>query len=377
MVSKVAIAKSENYEQSNVDSAIEKILDDLGGWERFISPGSRILLKPNLLSARDPKKGVTSHPAVIEAVAKSLLAFGVQLGLGDSPGGAHKGVKRVFDNTGMTEVAKKMGIEIVNFEIAGVHVIESGRFTLHITKALDDFDAIINFPRLKTHSLMAMTLAIKNMYGIVPGFRKAEYHKQFPKPKDFGELLVEIFSQAVPVLSFLDGIYGMEGEGPASGDLRKDVGLIMASKDAVALNRVAEKIVGMPKMAETTRIAAEKGLGESNLNNIEIPGAKLEDLILDKPFELPMTSSRFAQLAPNFLVRLIGKLLWIRPALRHKSCIKCGKCEQMCPVDAITMESGKSYPTFDYKKCVTCLCCHEICPEKAIFLKRSLIARRF
>lgn len=377
MAAKVAIAKSSDYKPANVRKAIENLLDDLGGWEKYISPGSRILLKPNLLSARKPDKGVTSHPAVVEEVAKSLLDSGYKLGLGDSPGGAHKGVKRVFDNTGMTEVAEKLGIEIINFETSGVNVFQEGRFKLHITKAIDDFDAIVNLPRLKTHSLMAMTLAIKNMYGVVAGFQKAEYHKQYPKPKDFGELLVEIFKKARPAISILDGIVGMEGEGPSSGELRPDIGLLLASDDAVALNRVAEKIVGMPKMTETTRIAAEKQIGEANLENIEIPGAKLENFILKKPFKLPMTSSRIAQLAPNWLIRLLGKLIWIRPALSHKNCIKCGKCERMCPVDAITMDAGKTYPVFDYKKCVLCLCCHEICPEKAIYLKRSLIARRF
>jgi len=375
---KVAITRCRDYDVHRIKDSLYELIELLGGWSTFFPKGSKILLKPNLLSARKAEKGITTHPNVVYAVAESLLEYGVNVAFGDSPAGAHKGVKRVHVNTGMEEVSQKLSIPLVNFEKSGAHQFESNGFDLKIARVLDEFDYIINLPRLKTHSLMLYTGALKNMYGIVPGFQKTEYHKLYPKPKDFGRLLVEIYNSRKPVLNIMDAITGMEGDGPSSGELRYDVGLLIVSSDAVALDAVAETIIGMKKQSPTTHIAESNHIGENNLHNIEVIPDKIEEYILTTPFKLPLTKSKMADYVPAFLTKPLAKLIWIRPALDAELCIKCSKCLQMCPVNAITMDNHNSgKPVFDYKKCVLCLCCHEICPEKAIVLERSRLAKLF
>ncbi len=368
---KVYLSHCPDYDPKSLTDSIVSIVEMAGGWRSIIPEGARVLIKPNLLSARKPEKGVTTHPEFLIAVGNTLRDAGYDIAIGDSPGGAHKGVQRVWDNTGMTYASEKLGCPLVNFEASGVHRFESNGITLHIARALDDFDAIVNLPRMKTHSLMTMTGAVKNMFGVVAGLQKSEYHKLYPKPKDFGAMLVELYSHVKPAFSIMDGIFGMEGDGPASGELRPDSQIIIASEDAVALDRVAEEFMGIEKNTWSTYLAMEKGMGSGE---IEIVGGDLEALKPAEPFKLPKTAS-FAEYAPNFLARIVGSLIWIKPKLDADKCIKCMQCKDMCPVEAISIgEDG--YPVWDYKKCVLCMCCHEICPEKAVVLKRSFLARR-
>ncbi len=367
---KVFLSKCQDYSTANIDRAVASILERAGGWDSILKPGARILLKPNLLSARKPEKGVTTHPEFLISVGRTLQAAGYDIAIGDSPGGAHKGVKRVWVNTGMEYAAETLGCPLINFEASGVRRVESNGITLHIARAIDDFDQIVSLPRLKTHSLMTYTGAVKNMFGTVVGLQKAEYHKLYPRPKDFGKMLVELYSHVRPAFSFMDGIYGMEGDGPASGDLRPDSQIIMASDDAVAIDRVAEEFMGIDKHTWTTYLAMESGFGTGD---IEIIGADLQQVKSKQPYKLPKSAS-FAAFAPNLLVRLVGKLVWMKPALDSEKCIKCMECKNMCPVEAISADKN-GYPVWDYKKCVLCMCCHEICPEKAVVLKRSFLAR--
>ena len=368
---KVFIKHCPNYELNNIQRVIDTIIELAGGWQQIIPKGSRILLKPNLLSARTPEKGVTTHPNFVIAVGKSLKSAGYEFGIGDSPGGAHKGVKRVWVNTGMEEAAKVLDCPLINFEASGVHKLESNGIPLYIARAIDEFDFIVNLPRLKTHSLMTFTGAVKNMFGVVAGLQKSEYHKMYAKPKDFGKMLVELYSKVQPAFSIMDGIIGMEGDGPASGDKRKDSQIIFASKDAVSLDSIAEKFISIENPTWTTVLAKEKGLG---LEEIELVGDDFEKLKPKQAFKLPK-SAQMADYAPNFLVKFLGRFLWIKPKLAPENCIKCMQCRDMCPVDAISKDE-KGLPVWDYKKCVLCMCCHEICPTKAGVLKRSFLAKK-
>ncbi len=372
MNSKVSIQRAGGYDA--LRSHIEKLIDDLGGWRAHVRPGDSVLLKVNLLLARDPERGATTHPAVVKAVAESLLDYGASVAIGDSPGTADKGVERVFRNTGMIDVAESLGIPWVRFETAGTRTIPiDDKLTLQITRAIDGFDRIVSLPKLKTHSFMLYTGAVKNLFGLVPGFQKAGFHKLLPRPSEFSRMLIAIYERVPVALHIMDAIVGMEGNGPSSGELR-DVGLLLASTDGVAMDTVAAHIIGIkPNRVITTKLAQKAGLGQGDLSKIEIPGGELSDFILEKPFKLPpMIPDR---LVPTWLVRYLGRLIWIRPVPIEDKCVRCGICAKHCPVDAITMR-GERLPEFDYKACITCLCCHELCPEDAIELDRSWIAKR-
>lgn len=374
MRSQVAISRAESYEIQTLRSSFLSLLDSLGGWRSFIETGEKVLLKPNLLSARTPERAVTTHPNLVKVVAQSLIDYGAVVSIGDSPGGADRGVARVFDNTGMSAVADELGIEQVNFEASGARTIQTeDGLTLSIARAIFNFDKIISISKLKTHSLMLFTGAIKNLFGTVPGFRKAEYHKKYPLPRDLGKLLVAIYANVPITLHIMDAVVGMEGNGPSSGELR-DVGLILASSDGVALDSIAEHIIGIRgKKSITTRLASRQGLGVGDLEKIDILGGNLEDFVLTKPFKLPpRVPDRFI---PSWLITPFTRLVWIRPEPIEDKCVRCGICAKNCPVDAIAMRNPE-IPQFDYGKCITCMCCHELCPHDAINLRKSFLARR-
>ncbi len=373
MNSSVSIIRTEGYQA--LRSYIGELIDNLGGWGKYIRPGESVLLKVNLLSARQPERGVTTHPEVVKAVAQNLIDYGVTVAIGDSPGGADKGVERVFRNTGMITVAEELGIPWVKFETGGARRIDvDDRITLFLTEAASDFDHIINMPKLKTHSLTLFTGAVKNLFGMVPGLRKATYHKLFPLPGEFARMLVAIYANSPVTLHIMDGIVGMEGNGPASGELR-DVHLLLASTDGVALDAVASYIIGIKEgRVKTTVIADKQGLGNGRLKNIEIVNGDIDDFVLKTPFKLPPMMPE--AVIPSWLARFIAGFVKYRPVPIDEKCVRCGVCANHCPVDAITMR-GDELPEFDYDKCITCLCCHELCPEEAVKLDLNWLAKRF
>jgi uncharacterized protein (DUF362 family)/Pyruvate/2-oxoacid:ferredoxin oxidoreductase delta subunit len=372
MTSQISIVRCTDYTYSNVQSAVKNCLDHLGGLEKFVKKDQTVLIKPNLLSAKDPSRAITTHPAVVRTVVEEVQKLGAVPILGDSPGGVDRGVRRVWENTKMTEVIGETGAKLVAFESSGVRgkTTPEGK-TYYIAKPLVDADVVISLAKLKTHTLTLMTCAIKNMFGSIPGFRKGEYHKEAPKPEDFARIIVDIFSLTKPHLTLVDSIVAMEGDGPSSGE-PKYLGLLFAGTDAVALDMVAAKIMGFKEgEIDITRIAQERGLGPKSFEQIEILGEQLNQISLPK-FALP--SNRLIKMIPNILLKLIAPFVWVRPNIIDQNCINCNICVENCPTK--TIHRGKKRPQFDYSDCINCMCCHELCPEKAVYLEKSRIAKR-
>jgi uncharacterized protein (DUF362 family) len=269
MKSPVSILQCPDYTLEKVREVVKKSFENLGGIEKFVKKGDRVLVKPNLLSAKEPERAITTHPAVVQAVVEEVQKLGAIPWISDSPGGADRGVKRVFDKTLMTQVAQTTGARLFPFEGSGVYErkAQSGKI-YYIAKPASDADVIISLPKLKTHSFLLYTGAVKNMFGTIPGFRKAEYHKEAPKTYEFASVMVDIFSLRPPEISLMDAVVVMEGDGPSSGSPQY-LGLILASPDAVALDTVGAKIFGYKDdEIETTLIAQKRGLGQKELSQI-------------------------------------------------------------------------------------------------------------
>jgi len=274
---------------------------------------------------------------------------------------------QTFQVTGIARAAEEAGVELVNFDVAGVGAVNSRGpvSSLHIAKPVLEADVVISLPKLKTHSATLFTGAVKNMYGCIPGFRKAEYHRQVPNLKEFAGLLADIFAAARPRLAVMDGIVGMEGNGPSAGNPRK-AGVILASEDSVALDAVACRVIGLnPFRVYTTAVAHERGLGVGDAARIEVVGTSLEEVLI-KDWDLP--SNAMLEAMPGFLVsRLLG-MLRARPEINRQACAGCCFCVESCPVQAMEMSGG--IPAIDYQKCISCLCCQELCPQKAVEMKQ-------
>jgi ferredoxin len=207
----------------------------------------------------------------------------------------------------------------------------------------------------------------------VPGLLKSDYHSKAPHPDDLARMLVDLLAVIKPGLAIMDGIVGMEGNGPSRGRPR-NIGVLLAGADSVALDAVASAILGyQPQEIATTRIAAEEGLGKMNLADIRIMGVPLAEVI-QKQVRLP--SNALLRKIPRGLLRFLAdKLLWSRPIVNKDICTQCGMCSRSCPVQAIKME--KLMPEINDETCINCLCCHELCPSGAIDIQTSWLLRAF
>ena len=371
--SKVAIVGCNSYDIDMISGSIKNLLDMLGGLEKFVKPGMKVLLKPNLISAKAPERAVTTHPEIVAAVAREVRRLGGHPVVGDSPGGAKVGINRVWTNTGMKAMAEREGLELINFEASGAERFRCNGRAYYLAKPAVEADLIINLPKLKTHVLTLMTGAVKNVFGLIPGFRKGNYHKQYPKPNDFAEVIVDILSVKTPALTIMDAVLSMEGDGPSSGDPRQ-TNFLMASRDPVAIDAIAAQIIGLdPIKVPTTRIASDAGLGIGWPEMIETMGVPVEELKIP---DFKLTSNRKLELLPNFLVRAIDPFVWIRPDIEREKCTSCGTCVSSCPTGALLLNGDKT-PAFDYDLCINCWCCHELCPEKAVYVHKSWLAKKF
>ncbi len=380
---KVAAVKCKTYETSEVAKALTALLEPIGGLGAYVQPGQKVLIKPNLLAPRPPETAVTTHPALIIAIAEGIKKLGALPFIGDSPGGFGilERIEQLWEITGMKQAAAASGATLVNFEKSRFKEFELalGKKKIKIPIAacvLEDFEVVINVPKFKTHDLTITTGAIKNMFGVMPGLTKVQLHKLAPKKEDFSALLVALFSKVAPQLNIMDGILGMEGEGPGSSGTPVATGFLLAADNALAMDMIQAEIMNIPT-ANVPIIAAavKENLGPKNLSEIELKGALIKELRPAK-FILPPGSS-LTEKIPGFLVPLVSYIARLvrltDPVVNHELCTRCQICVKSCPVQAITKAKGKI--KVNYRQCIECFCCIELCPTKAMTIKKSLILK--
>lgn len=325
--------------------------------------GKKVLIKPNVLRSSEAKEGIVTHPAVLRAVVEKVETMGpASIVVGDNPGLFNYGDnEESFRITGLTEAARGYYQNIGN-DSQQVEFNADYMSTVSVSRSVLDADIVISLPKFKTHGLTVITGAIKNSYGILPGAQKAKLHKAAGTPKRFHEMLIDVFRLRVPDLFIVDAVVGMEGNGPACPDLR-DIGLILASDNAVALDSVIARMMGcQPDRLRFLQKAKEVGLGDYDPSTIEIIG-ELKQLA---DFKLPPLGGE--SIVDNVHIQEIihGRTI-VRPQADPDLCTACGSCVDHCTVSALSMVDN--LPRVDADTCITCFCCQEVCPEKAITLK--------
>jgi uncharacterized protein (DUF362 family)/ferredoxin len=363
-MSKVSLIRCTDYSTGNVFDAVKRAVDLVGGIGHYVKSGMDVLIKPNLLSARLPEEAVDTHPEVVRAVGRLVKSCGAHVSIGDSPGGYGKNIDEVFSRSGMERVAREEGFDLVRFTTSKfIHGMPISRKVL-------DCDCMISVPKLKTHVITAMTGAVKNTYGTVAGLYKAECHSRAPREEDFVKVIARVYSIATPQLNVVDGIVGMEGDGPAAGE-PKSLNVVLAGDDAVAVDACIARIMGLqPLDILLTRTVYEMGLGEADLARIELVGDDINSFIAPD-FRMPSTTP--LKIVPGALLKGFMSLVRFRPYIDPAVCNMCNLCKVTCPVNAIDAADG--HCEIDYHRCVRCLCCHEVCPYGAIGIKRNLFAR--
>ncbi len=372
----VSITRSADYELAAIRAAVTTAVDGVGGMSAFVRSGQRVLIKPNLLSAKNPDRAITTHPSVLEVIIELVRAAGGVPTIGDSPGGAIRGIERVWENTGMRDLSERTGVPLVSFEAAGSVSRQGVEHEYMIARPVVDADVIINVPKLKTHMLTLYTGAIKNTFGAIPGFGKARLHNLAGRPAPFSRFVVDVHALVAPALHIMDGVVAMEGDGPSGGKTRY-VGAVMAGADAVAMDTVAAGMLGMDvRRIHMIHLAAERGLGTDDPASIRVVG-ELPGSFDTDGFKLPGTG--ILNYIPDPLVRAFKPLIWILPEMsREWGCVggeRCGLCMRSCPVNAITLKDD--VPVVDRRTCVECLCCHEVCPHQAVRIRLSWLAKKF
>lgn len=354
----VSIAKCKDYEAERVADTAAYCLESLHGIDSILTKGRKVLIKPNLLSPRPPGEGVTTHPSVVQAVADIAMEKGCNVEIGDSHGGYERKTLEVWEKTGMKRVSEKTGIPLVNFEASGAQMRAVDGREYPISKAVLECDVLISLPRLKTHMLTGVTGGVKNMFGCVPGFRKATYHRDLHSLKRFCRMLVDVCQICAPHITLMDAIVSMDGNGPAAGRLR-DSGLLMASLSPYALDMGIARLTSVEKRRiPTLDIAKRRGLGPGSTEEVEFVG--------DEPSECRIRNFRVPRGGelPPILAAVVGRALWVRPRIDHSKCTSCGDCVKDCPVSAVEMQGG--LPRIDLSRCLSCFCCQEMCPSGAI-----------
>ena len=388
----VFLVPCTDYAQA--DAALTSLLEAAHGLD-FVVPGMTVGIKANLVAAMKPEEAATTHPSLLASLTRLLLARGAgRVIIGDSPGGVYTAafLRRVYDQAGLSAAAEA-GAELNgNFSItetAYPDAVVLKSFTY--TSWLDECDTLINFCKLKSHGMMGMSAAAKNLFGTIPGTMKPEYHFRFPDMPDFADMLIDLDEYFAPKikLCIMDAVVGMEGNGPTKGT-PKLIGALLASTSPHAVDFVGAHLIRLDAAEVPTLLAAQRrGLIPDSLSGVEVvvPGS---DLTGDTAARLaPFRVSSFDHVAVRHSLVFTSKgkipgwfckvFLSSRPQLKEKECVGCGKCAATCPAGAITIQkkagNKRGKAVIDRDKCIRCFCCQEFCPVGAMKVHRTPIAR--
>ena len=374
---KVVIKKVGSYDSRTVYIAVKEIMLQQR-INRLVNRDTKILIKPNMLSRHTPDKAVTTNPVVVDCVIAVLKEFGAKaenITLADSSGGpASRGVIQGNYNTcGFSLVAEKHNVNLYTkmssrtLKTDGVMVKE-----FEVMRPAAESDVVINLAKFKTHVMTGMTGAVKNMFGVVPGLKKAEFHMRFPDKENFANMLIDLCQAVKPTFTIVDGIQAMEGDGPAGGSVR-NLGLLLAGSDPYKIDMAMAYIMGFEaENLPVLKAAMDRGLVPARLEMTDITGdvqryQRCEGYILPRSYRLD-----FGDHVPRALrwaTPAVEKFLAPKPKINKPRCIGCGKCRSICPQKTIEIKDKKA--VINLKNCIKCFCCHEMCPVKAIDIKRS------
>jgi uncharacterized protein (DUF362 family)/Pyruvate/2-oxoacid:ferredoxin oxidoreductase delta subunit len=375
---KVALLQCQEYDLALLKEKIRESLFLIDAYDK-IKPNAKVFIKLNLVGPFHPDLGITTHPTFVKAVIQIIKEKTKDILIGDNP--ATKDLTFTLKKTGIYDVIKEENVRIINNK--ELITINNSNYkiydTFEVSKEMIDVDVMINLPKLKTHAFAYMTGAEKNLFGLIYGLSKAGWHVKAANPLQFGEAINDLYGavlehfQGRELIHICDGILGLEGEGPGTSGIPKKANAILASYDAISLDRVACELVQLNYERQFINVIGnERKLGVGDLDKIEIVGDKLSDFNIK--FLAPKDSLGILGLK---IVKIKGfrNLILEHPKIDRHKCIKCGECAHICPPKAMQFKPHQ-YPHVKTTVCIRCWCCSEVCPQEAISKsKRPLIGR--
>ena len=369
IMNEIFLIKQNNYSQSEIDNAILRAFNHFGGIKKFINKNEKVLLKVNLVAGHAPEKRISTDPSIVKSVAKLVLDLGAKPFIADSPG--IDNFSRASEKAGFKKIADELNIpchELDNpVEVPHVEGVNFNK--IKISQHVLNADKIINLPKMKTHGQMLLTLGVKNLFGCIPGKLKASWHYNVGLNRvKFASLLLDLNKIIKPSITILDGVIGMHGDGPTSGE-PYNYGLIAATTNPLKMDFHLCKMMGANLNDYPLWLAAkEQNLPECNINPQDLEGDFNSDFVFEG-VEIPKTKSM--RLIPN--IPFLERLMTSKPVHIPEKCIGCGRCQEVCAAHALKHENKKLF--FDYSKCIRCYCCHEMCPVKAIKFHESFLLK--
>lgn len=372
-ITTVSLLKNTEYDKQELVRAVEKHFENLGGIENIIPVGSKVVIKPNLVSGERPEKAVTVHPDLVYAIVEVVKRRTDRIIMAESPGGPHSEarLRGIYKITGMSDIDCEKVYSPTVKDVYYPEGIKCKRFS--VIKEIADADVLISVAKLKTHGMMAYTGAVKNLFGAIFALEKAEFHFRYNDRADFSDMIIDLCLALKPTISFIDGIVGMEGEGPTSGRPK------VANCTLAALNPFACDVVGASVMGIDEKISGQlsrsydRGL-TPRLCDINIAGEDLDSL--KTKFELPASlentvSFNFLKILPKGLRSFVERLLAPKPVVISSACVGCGKCVESCPQKTMFIKDNKA--VIKYGNCIRCYCCQELCPKHAVEIRNKKI----
>lgn len=371
----VSIVRCADYGEETCERALREVLVPFGGLD-WVRPGMRVVIKANLVSAMKPEKAATTHPALLAALTRMLRERGAHVVIGDSPGGtfAAPHLNAVYRTCGLSE-AEAAGAELNRDFSQKEADLPEAHTAKHITYTgyLDGADAIISFCKLKSHGMLSLSAATKNLFGAIPGIIKPEYHYRYPDPMGFADMLIDLNEFFRPKLYLVDAVQTMEGNGPTAGT-PKYMGALLAGTNPHKIDLLCAKLIGLEaKNVPTLRAAQERGLTPASAEELEVSGDAEEFVCKDFVTVQKGTGTDFGAQKGKLLGAAAKTVLRARPKLKRSRCVGCGVCRNTCPAHAIVIEKGKA--KIDRRACIRCFCCQEFCPKGAMRVHRTWVAR--
>lgn len=363
----------KEYKEELLYPAVQRSLEalDIAGELR---PDMKVVIKPNLIMAKNPGYPVTTHPMVVKAVVRWLNEHGVKdITLAESSGGLYnaEAMKRVYHVCGMDALEPALKLN-TDFSAKTVNCRKGfSNHSFHLITPIVEADYIINICKLKTHAMTGYSGGIKNLFGTIPGLEKPQMHYRWPEIEEFSRMLLELAQTVKPNLTIIDAVDAMEGNGPTGGTSHP-LHMILAARDLYTQDYFAAKLMRIdPMEIVMIRQAVEQGLAHPD--EIELVGDSIPENLTS--FRQPDTVRLdFTGKVPGFLkkpfARVAARLFKSYPQVDTSLCVGCGKCAESCPAHVIKIENRKA--KFQRKGCISCFCCQEMCPKKAISVRKAL-----
>ena len=275
---RVAVVKAASY-QAELEKIVLAGLREVGAEVA----GRSVLLKPNLVEY-DPGTAINTDPRLVAATVLAMRRLGASsVTVAEGPG-HRRDVQYVVAASGLLEALREVEAPFVDLNAAAlVRRPLHSRFTdlreLWLPEPVVEADIVVSMPKMKTHHWAGVTLSIKNCFGCVPG-RVYGWPKNVLHWAGLTEAVVDVGAAVRPHLQIVDGIVGMEGNGPIQGTA-VPAGLLVFGTDPVATDVTAVRLMGLDPSRVPSLVAAARFLGQGDPDRIDQAGEDVERSVVD------------------------------------------------------------------------------------------------